>query len=632
MRVAGVGASLPFVGAAALAAGGFVATQAPPAVHPSARFADIADINPANVAALQVAWTAHTGEFAGGKGPSPPGPVEGFQTRPLLAGGRLVVTTTTSKVIALDAESGAEAWRYDPFAGRGRVCDRPHRGVALWAGAGAGDATIFSGTCDGRLVALDPATGQVRTGFGEGGVLDLRPGADVREGEAYGLTSPPAIFQNLVIVGSLVPEEVSQGPSGDVRAFDVRTGRAVWRFHTVPRPGETGHDTWSGDAWQRRTGVNVWSQLTVDEARGLVFLPVGSASYDFYGADRPGANLFSSSLVALDAATGRRRWHFQLVHHDIWDFDPPAAPVLADITRNGRRIPAVIQLTKMGLVFVFDRETGEPVFGVEERPVPQSTVPGERTWPTQPFPVKPPPLGRTTALSRDDLTTVTEESRAECGRMFDRIRVSGGIYTPPGLELTLWFPGTMGGATWSGGAVDPTRGLLIVNSNEIGAVGRMEAQPAGSPQAYRRTSPWGNYARFWDSRQLPCQQPPWGRLTAINLATGEIAWQIPFGRAEAAGAQGRDTGTPNLGGAITTASGLTFIAATNDGAFRAFETATGRMLWETQLPASGHAAPLAYRGPRTGRPFVVIAAGGGGRFSRRASDAIVAFTLPAPTH
>jgi glucose dehydrogenase len=609
-------------------AGALLWAQKPPG-HPSDRFVEVGDITPANVGRLEVAWTARTGEFAGGQGPSPRGPVEGFQTRPVLAGSRLIVTTTTSKVIAFDAETGVEQWRFDPFEGRGRVCDRPHRGVALWPGAGPDQATIFSGTCDGRLLALDPSTGRLRTGFGDGGVLDLRPGADAREGEAYGLTSPPAIFRNLVIVGGLVPEEESQGPSGDVRAFDVRTGRAVWRFHTVPRPGEPGHETWSGaGAWQRRTGVNVWSQMTVDEERGLVFLPVGSASYDFYGADRPGANLYSSSLVALEAATGQRRWHFQLVHHDIWDFDPPAAPILADIVRAGRRIRAVIQLTKMGLVFVFDRETGAPVFGVEERPVPQSTVPGERTWPTQPFPVKPPPLARTTPISRGDLTTIGEESRAECARMFDQIAVKGGIYTPPGLELTLWFPGTMGGATWSGGAVDPVRGLLVVNTNEVGAIGRMEPQPAGAPQAYRRTSPWGNYARFWDSRQLPCQQPPWGRLTAVNLTTGDIAWQVPFGRAEAAGPQGRDTGTPNLGGALTTSSGLTFIAATNDRAFRAFDTATGRVLWETTLPASGHATPAAYRGPRSGRPFVVIAAGGGGRFSSRVSDAIVAFTLP----
>ena len=256
----------------------------------------------------------------------------------------------------------------------------------------------------------------------------MRPGVDARDGEQYGMTSPPAIYRDLVIVGALAPEGVARGPAGDVRAFDVRTGRERWRFHTVPRPGEPGHETWAADAWQRRTGVNVWTSMSVDEARGLVFLPLGSASYDFYGGDRPGANLYANSLVALDAATGVRRWHQQLVHHDIWDYDLPAQPILVDVTRAGRTIPAVVQLTKMGLVFVFDRVTGEPVFGIEERAVPQSDVPGEKTWPTQPFPVKPPPLSRIAALTRDELTTVTPESRQQCEAMFDKARSGGHLH------------------------------------------------------------------------------------------------------------------------------------------------------------------------------------------------------------
>jgi glucose dehydrogenase/peptidoglycan/xylan/chitin deacetylase (PgdA/CDA1 family) len=623
--------------AAAAVLGGLLALSAPlstarapaDAPHPSTRFVDLPGITPSTVSRLAPAWTMRTGEFAGGQGPNPPGLVEGFQTRPVLVGANLVLTTTTSKVIAVDAETGAEAWRFDPFAGRGRVCDRPHRGVAVWHGAGDTAPTIFSGTCDGHIVALDAATGGLRAGFADGGMLDLRRGADVRGDEAFGLTSPPAIYRDLVIAGSLVPEGEPRGPSGDVRAFDARTGREVWRFHTIPRPGDPGHETWGDTAWQRRTGANVWTRMTVDEARGLVFLPVGSASYDFYGGDRPGSNLFANSLVALDAATGRRRWHAQLVHHDIWDFDPPAQPILVDIARGGRTIPAVVQLTKMGLVFVFDRVTGEPVFGIEERPVPRSDVPGEQTWETQPFPIKPAPLVRVTPVQRGDLAAVDEAHASECRAMFDAVATSGGLYTPPGRDLTLWFPGTMGGATWSGGAVDPVRGLLVVNTNEIGALGRMEAQPPGSPIAYRRTSPFGAYARFWDSRQLPCQRPPWGRLTAIELATGDHAWDIPFGRAPQLGAGAPETGTPNLGGAITTASGLTFIAATNDRTFRAFDTMTGRVLWESELPASGHATPLAYRGPRSGRSFVAIAAGGGGRFSRTVSDTVMAFALPS---
>ena len=608
-----------------------IARQPAPPAHPSARVAAVPELTPASVGELRRAWTMHTRVFAGGQGANPPGPVEGFQTRPVLVGSVLVLTTTTSVVIAVDAEDGREVWRFDPFAGTSRECERPHRGVSVWYGADRA-ATIFSGTCDGRLIALDP-DGRLRRGFADGGVLDLRPGADVRAGEAFGITSPPALYRDLVIVGSRVPEQHPHGPSGDVRAFDARTGRERWRFHTVPRPGEPGHETWPAGAWERRTGVNVWTEMTVDEASGLVFLPIGSASYDFYGGDRHGQNLYANSLVALDAATGRRGWHTQLVRHDIWDFDPPAQPILVDIRRDGRTIPAVVQLTKMGLVFVFDRVTGEPVFGIEDRPVPQSEVPGEATWPTQPFPIKPAPLVRVTPIGPADLAGVDDAQRDECRRIFEQVTRSGGLYTPPGLEPTLWFPGTMGGATWSGGAVDPDRDLLIVNTNEIGALGRMEAQPAGAPVAYRRTSPWGAYARFWDSRQLPCQQPPWGRLTAVRLSTGDTAWDVPFGRAPQLGPDAPPTGTPNLGGAVTTTGGVTFIAATNDRMFRALETATGRVLWASELPASGHATPLVYRGPRSGRPFVVVAAGGGGRFSRTVADTVVAFTLgPGPTY
>jgi quinoprotein glucose dehydrogenase len=620
--------------AAVLAVSGITVTvwsQGPPPADDSARYAPIDDINGATVGRLAPAWTFHSGDFSGGQGPNPKGPVPGVQTRPVVSRGSLYVTTPSSVVIAIDAGTGTEQWRHDPQAGVVKRCYDAHRGATIWPAVGhdlATTRTIFSGTCDGRLFALDAATGRPRRSFGTNGAIDLRPGVDAHPGDAYAVTSAPAIYGDLVITGALVPEGVPRGPAGDIRAFDVRTGTEVWRFHTVPRPGEFGHETWPADGWQRRTGANVWSSMTVDHQRGLVFLPIGSASYDFYGGDRKGRNLFANSLVALDAKTGVRRWHQQLVHHDLWDYDPPSQPILADVPRNGSTVPVVIQLTKMGLVFVFERETGLPIFGMEERVVPRSEVPGEESSPTQPFPLAPAPLVRTQPVTREELSRVTPQSREECERLFDRV-TSGGLYTPPGLAPTLLFPGTMGGATWSGGAVDPGSSLLVVNTNEVGAIAQMVPGPAGGPLPYVRGGALGAYGRFWDSQQLPCQAPPWGTLNAIDLRTGQIVWQVPLGNVPALEAQGiTGTGSPNLGGPLVTAGGLVFIGGAIDRRLRAFDLKTGREVWRADLPASGHAAPVTYRTPG-GRQYVVIAAGGGGKFSRGISDAFVAFALPS---
>ena len=519
---------------------------------------------------LTEAWVAHTGEYAGGMGPNPPQSVEGFQTRPTLVGGLLIVTTTTSKVIALDAETGKEAWRFDPFAGK-HVCDFPHRGVAVWSAA-AVSPTIFS------VRATDISSRSMRgqanrdRHSGPGARWTCAPASGSAAAEEYGVTSAPAIFRDLVIIGSRVPEGESRGPSGDVRAFDVRTGQERWRFHTVPQPGEPGHETWATDAWQRRTGVNVWSTMAVDDERGLLFMPIGSASYDFYGADRPGRTSIANSLVALDAATGRLKWHFQLVHHDLWDYDPPAQPILADITSNGRRIPAVIQLTKMGLVFVFDRVTGTPVFGVEERPVPQSDVPGEHTSPTQPFPIKPAPLARTTPITRADLSTIDETARTECGALFDQIATSGGIFTPEGRSLTLWFPGTLGGATWSGGTVDAARNLLIVNSNEVGSGGSDGTAAAGRARGIQARQSVGRIRAVLGFAPAAVPAAAVGPPHRGRSRRWSVRWQVPFGVARAAGLAGATTGTPNLGGAVSTTGGVVFIGATNDAMMRAFDT------------------------------------------------------------
>jgi membrane-bound PQQ-dependent dehydrogenase (glucose/quinate/shikimate family) len=589
------------------------------------RFSPLADVDRGNVSRLGRAWTYHTGDLDTRPGSQP----VAFEATPLAVDGVLYLSTPSGRVIALDADGGREVWTFDPPprpAGRA-VARGPHRGVSYWESGDGSDRRILYGTPDGRLVALDARSGRLRPDFGQGGMVDLRPGvADDWPSGQLEVSSPPAIYRDLVITGSHLQEYPALGPSGDVRAFDARTGALVWQFHTVPRPGEAGHETWEGESWKSRSGVNAWSILSVDAERGLVFLPLGSATYDFYGGDRKGANLFANALVALDAATGARRWHFQTVHHDLWDYDLPAQPALVTVRRGGREVAAVAQVTKSGFLFVLDRVTGEPVFPVEERPVPASTVPGEAASPTQPVPLRPPPLVRQ-AITRDQLSTVTPESARACAELFDAAR-TGPLFTPPGPGLTLTFPGTLGGATWSGVAFDPARRRLYVNVNEVGALGGLQPLGARAPLPYRRAGPGGEYARFWDENRWPCQQPPWGTLNAIDLDEGAVAWTVPLGVVDALVARGvPPTGTPSLGGSIATAGGLVFIAGTNDARLRAFDAETGRELWSDRLEASGHATPMTCRG-RSRRQYVVIAAGGGGYLSRTTSDVVAAYALP----
>jgi quinoprotein glucose dehydrogenase len=581
-------------------------------------------INRANVAQLRVAWTYNTGDVSDG---SQLPTRSAFECTPLVVDGVMYLTTPFSRLVALEAETGKQLWAFDPQLRKDRNYNLfVNRGVAYWSDGKR--KRLFLGTPDGRLFAVDASTGKAAAGFGKGGSIDLRRGAaDKYPRAAYGLTSPVAVYKTAVITGALTSDGEPQGPSGDIRAFDARTGKLAWRFHAVPRRREFGNDTWERDSWKDRGGVNAWSIMSVDTERGIVFVPLTSPAHDYYGGDRKGQNLFGDCVLALNAATGKRLWHFQTIHHDLWDWDLPAQPNLITFRRDGKEIPAVAQVAKTGFVFVLDRLTGKPLIDVEERPVPQSTVPGEQTWPTQPFPVKPPPFARQT-MSWDELTDVTPESRAECLKLIEGA-VTGPMFRPIGLEYTVMFPGTNGGTNWGGASWDPASGLLFVNSMDVGALFRAVKRPEGSTLPYRITGRGTNSSRFWDSNLYPCQKPPWGALTAIDLSRGEFRWRATLGVIDELAAHGiPQTGTSNLGGPIVTAGGLVFIGATNDSRFRAFDRDTGELLWETKLPASAHATPMTFRGKKSGKQFVVIAAGGGNKYNKVYSDALVAFSLP----
>ena len=438
------------------------------------RYSPLKQIHKNNVTQLRVAWTYRLGEIsASHQYPT----FTAFEATPLVVDGVLYVPTPYARLVALDAETGKERWTFDPKVNR----DRPgpefvNRGVTYWSNGQ--ERRLFLGTPTGRLFAIDAATGKPVPSFGQDGFIDLRQDvADRFPAARYGLSSPVVVYKDLIIVGARSPDGEPQGPSGDLRAFEARTGKLVWRFHIVPRTGEFGNSTWEGDSWKDRAGVNPWSMMSVDTDRGMVVVPLTSAATDFYGGDRPGQNLFADCILALDAATGKRLWHFQTIHHDLWDWDLPAQPNLVTVRRNGRNLPAVAQVTKTGFVFLLDRLTGKPWFDVEERPVPKSPIPGEQSWPTQPFPVKPPPFARQT-MSFDELTDVTPESRAECQKLIEGA-VTGPLFRPITTQWTVMFPGTNGGANWGGASFDPTSGLLYVNSMDVATPGSDGRAPGG---------------------------------------------------------------------------------------------------------------------------------------------------------
>jgi quinoprotein glucose dehydrogenase len=661
-----------------------------------------------NVARLAPAW-----EYASGA--EAPGVPTQIQCNPLVVEGVLYGISPRLAAFALDAATGEELWSFLPDdAVSGTLA--PTRGLVHWSD-GAGDERILFGRGH-RLWALDARTGRPIEGFGDGGAVDLRDGlAEERPDDFVVATTPGALYRDLLILGHRVSEIANAAP-GHVRAYDVRTGELRWIFHTIPRPGEPGHETWPPDAWQRVGGANSWAGITVDEARGIAFVPTGSATFDFYGGDRAGDNLYANTLLALDAATGKRLWHYQIVRHDVWDRDLPAPPDLVTIERDGRTIDAVAQITKSGHVFLFERETGAPLHPIEEVPVRGPALPGEALAKTQPLPVRPPPFARQ-RMTPDDVTTRTPEAHAAVLAKLERARPAM-PWQPPSLEGTVIFPGMDGGGEWGGAAFDPESGLLYVNANDVpfwlqmvetpdlsGAAGIGRAayvttcamchgldrrgDGAGVPSLvglYDRMGPldvwrliregrgrmpgqggmlswislppllwylWSpdavdaappaaradesekklgrflrymnvGWQKFLDPEGYPAVKPPWGTLSAIDLARGEIVWQVPLGEIPDLAAQGlRGTGSENYGGPVVTAGGLVFIAAAMDAKLRAFDKRTGELLFEAPLPAAGFATPAVYEAD--GRQFVVVAAGGG-KLGRPSGDRYVAFALP----
>ncbi len=577
------------------------------------RFSPLKQITPANVASLTTAWTFDVG-------------ASNLQVTPLVVGG-VMYLSGGSNVFALEPETGKVVWKFETPAPVGR------RGVAYWAGDATTSARIYSSAGD-RLLALDAKTGKLASEFGGFRWIDLNLGIKGDVDGRIGMQSPPTIYKNIVITGGNNGEgSPSSGLYGDIRGWDARTGKLLWSFHTVPRAGEPGVETWEGESWKNRSGTNTWSFFTVDAERGIVYAPVGAPTSDYYGADRKGKNLYGNSILALDATTGKLKWYQQLVHHDLWDWDLPAAPTLIDVRRNGRTIPAVAVMTKMSTLFIFDRITGEPIFGMEERPVPQSTVPGEASWPTQPFPLKPEPLARMTFDPSQDFYTLTPEHAAYCKDLWTKNGMyTKGPFTPPGTEgFMVTFPSTLGGGNWNGLAYDPALGLVFTNVMNLGQVARMQlAADRSGAQTYVRTTPWGgSVGRFWNPQnKIPCSAPPFGELVAVDVNRGEIAWKVPIGFVPELKEKGiANTGTLNIGGPIATASGLLFVGATIDGYFRAFDSKTGKQLWESKLEASAHSIPMTFMG-KDGRQYVVVAAGGGSFLGSPPGTKIVAFALP----
>lgn len=605
------------------------------------RHAASAQINTANVGRLKVAWTYHTGELDLYNGTSAASKAA-FEATPLMVDGTLYFSTPSGRVFALEAYSGTEKWVYDPKVDlRKDYSEITSRGVSTWPGPDLpdhkGQRRIFSATIDGRLIALDASTGKPINQFGKNGVVDLREGIG-----AISVTSPPAIIGNTLVIGSSMGDNQRLNyEKGVVRAYDVLTGKLLWSWDPIPRdPSDDAYATWQGEKAMLTGAANAWSILSTDPERNLVFVPTSAPSPDYYGGERKGQNLYANSIVALNASTGKVVWYFQVVHHDLWDYDIAAQPALITVRRNGRDVPAVAVGTKMGHIFLLHRETGEPLFPVEERPVPPSSIPGEQASPTQPFPVLPKPLG-IQKVTVEDAWGLTEQGRERARQRIASLK-NDGPFTPPSFQGTMVAPSNAGGIHWGGVSYDPNTNLLVTNINRLVAVIHMIRRENRDDEAASKMSLRAEIGRqegtpymmkrdylIGGEGNVPEMEtrPPWGTLAAIDMNSGELKWEVPLGFMydPREYPDAIEWGSLNFGGALTTSGGLTFIAATLDNFFRAFDTETGKLLWQHELPAGGQATPMSY--VLHGKQFVVIAAGGHGKLGTKLGDTVVAFAL-----